>query len=93
MTRLAERLVEAHHVDAAEFMHPMTVGGTSATPLRAPAALPGTRRVLRLEPRLRQLRLNPDAHAHAIRAFLQPVNKLRYLCVRSKARHRKDLGS
>jgi len=25
--RLAERLVEAHHVDAAEFMHLMTVGG------------------------------------------------------------------
>ena len=24
---LAERLVEAHHVDAAEFMHLMTMGG------------------------------------------------------------------
>jgi len=30
VTRLAERLVEAHHVDAAEFMHLMTVGGSSA---------------------------------------------------------------
>ncbi len=29
---LAERLVEAHHVDAAEFMHLMTVGGSSAIP-------------------------------------------------------------
>jgi hypothetical protein len=27
VTRLAERLVKAHHVDAAEFMHVMTVGG------------------------------------------------------------------
>jgi integrase len=30
VTRLAERLVKAHHVDAAEFMHLMTVGGSSA---------------------------------------------------------------
>jgi hypothetical protein len=36
VTRLAERLVEAHHVDAAEFMHLMTMGGSSATPPRAP---------------------------------------------------------
>ena len=39
MTRLAERLVEAHHVDAAEFMHLMTMGGSSAIPPRATAAL------------------------------------------------------
>jgi hypothetical protein len=39
VTRLAERLVEAHHVDAAEFMHLMTMGGSSAIPPRAPAAL------------------------------------------------------
>jgi hypothetical protein len=32
VTRLAERLVKAHHVDAAEFMHLMTVGGSSAIP-------------------------------------------------------------
>jgi hypothetical protein len=37
VTRLAERLVEAHHVDAAE-LHLMTVGGTSATAPRAPGA-------------------------------------------------------
>ena len=30
MTRLAERLVEAHHVDAAEFMHLMTRGWVCA---------------------------------------------------------------
>jgi uncharacterized membrane protein len=40
VTRLAERLVKAHHVDAAEFMHLMTVGGSSATPPRARAAPP-----------------------------------------------------
>ena len=37
MTRLAERLVEAHHVDAAEFMHLMTVSGSRGIPPRAPA--------------------------------------------------------
>ena len=35
-----ERLVEAHHVDAAEFMHLMTVGGPCATPPRARGAPP-----------------------------------------------------
>ena len=40
MTRLAERLVEAHHVDAAEFAHLMTVGVASATSSRAPGAPP-----------------------------------------------------
>jgi hypothetical protein len=38
--RLAERLVKAHHVDAAEFIHLMTVGGSSATPPHAPGAPP-----------------------------------------------------
>jgi hypothetical protein len=38
VTRLAERLVKADHVDAAEFMHLMTVGGFSATAPRAPGA-------------------------------------------------------
>jgi hypothetical protein len=32
VTRLAERPVQAHHVDAAEFMNLMTVGGSSAIP-------------------------------------------------------------
>ena len=32
--------VKAHHVDAAEFMHLMTVGGSNAIPPRAPAAPP-----------------------------------------------------
>ena len=36
VTRLAERLVEAHHVDAAE-LHLMTVGGSRGIPPRAPA--------------------------------------------------------
>jgi hypothetical protein len=40
VTRLAERLVEAHHVDAAEFAHLMTVGLASATASRAPGAPP-----------------------------------------------------
>jgi len=40
VTRLAGRPVEAHHVDAAEFMHLMTMGGSSAIPPRAPAAPP-----------------------------------------------------
>ena len=34
MTRLAEPPVKVHHVDAAEFMHLMTVGGSSAIPPR-----------------------------------------------------------
>jgi hypothetical protein len=34
------RPVEAHHVDAAEFMHPMTVAGSSATAPRARGAPP-----------------------------------------------------
>jgi len=38
VTRLAERLVEAHHVDAAEFMHLMTVGGSREAFLLAPPA-------------------------------------------------------
>ena len=45
MTRLAERLVEAHHVDAAEFAHLMTVGVASATSPRAPGAPPGNRMI------------------------------------------------
>ena len=46
VTRLAERLVKAHHVDAAEFMQLMPVGGSSAIPPRAPGAphrSPGSR--------------------------------------------------
>jgi len=34
------RAGRAHHVDAAEFMHLMTMGGSSAIPPRAPAAPP-----------------------------------------------------
>jgi hypothetical protein len=36
----AERLVEAHHVDAAVFVHLMTMGGCSAIPPRTTAAPP-----------------------------------------------------
>ena len=39
VTRLAERLIHVHHVDAAEFMHLM-LGRANATPPRAPAAPP-----------------------------------------------------
>jgi hypothetical protein len=44
VTRLAERPVEAHHVDAAEFMHLMTVGGSkrhSSSRSRRTASLAG----------------------------------------------------
>ncbi len=40
VTRLAERLIDVHYVDAAEFMHLMAVGGSNAIPPRAPAAPP-----------------------------------------------------
>jgi hypothetical protein len=47
VTRLAERLVEAHHVDVAEFMHLMTMAGLALLRL-ALAAHRIARRVLRL---------------------------------------------
>jgi len=40
VTRQAERLIDVHHVDAAEFMHLMTVGGSNAISPRVPAAPP-----------------------------------------------------
>ena len=40
VTQLTDGLVKAHHVDAAEFVHLMTVGWSNAIPPRVPAAPP-----------------------------------------------------
>jgi hypothetical protein len=39
VTRLTERLVEAHHADAAEFIHLMSMGGSSAIGMSAKQTL------------------------------------------------------